>query len=199
MSKTIDYYFSLVSPYTYLGDALLTEIAARHGAAIRRKPMELGKIFPATGGLPLPKRAPARQAYRLVELKRWREYRGLPLNLKPEFFPAPEWPAAGMVIAAQDQGLDCGSLVNGILTAVWAEDRDIADTDTLEDIAGKCGLDGAALLDAAEDDAVKATYAANSEQALETGVFGAPSYIFANELYWGQDRLDLLERALASN
>ena len=198
MSKTIDYYLSLVSPYTYLGDALVTEIAARHGAEIRRKPMELAKIFPETGGLPLPKRAPARQAYRLVELKRWRQQRGLPMNLQPKFFPAPEWPAAGMVIAAQDQGLDCGSLVNGILTAVWAEDRDIADTDTLEAIAGKCGLDGGALLDAAEDDAVKATYAANSDQALASGVFGAPSYVFANELYWGQDRLDFLERALAS-
>ena len=198
MSKTIDYYICLVSPYTYLGDALVTEIAARHGAAIRHKPMELAKIFPETGGLPLAKRAPARQAYRLVELKRWRQQRGLPVNLQPKFFPAPEWPAAGMVIAAQDQGLDCGSLVNGILTAIWAEDRDIADTDTLEAIAGKCGLDGAALLDAAEDDAVKATYGANTEQALASGVFGAPSYVFANELYWGQDRLDFLERALAS-
>lgn len=198
MSKTIDYYLSLISPYTYLGDALVTEIAARHGAEIRRKPMELGKIFPETGGLPLAKRAPARQAYRLVELQRWRQQRGLPVNLQPKFFPAQEWPAAGMVIAAQDQGLDCGSLVNGILTAIWAEDRDIADTGTLEAIAGKCGLDGAALLDAAEDDAVKATYAANTEQALAAGVFGAPSYVFANELYWGQDRLDFLERALAS-
>ncbi|MCH8238424.1 MAG: 2-hydroxychromene-2-carboxylate isomerase [Proteobacteria bacterium] len=198
MSKTIDYYLSLISPYTYLGDALVTEIAARHGAEIRRKPMELAKIFPETGGLPLAKRAPARQAYRLVELKRWRQQRGLPLNLRPKFFPAPEWPAAGMIIAAQDQELDCGPLVNGILTAIWAEDRDIADTDTLEAIAGKCGLDGAALLDAAEDDAVKATYGANTEQALASGVFGAPSYVFANELYWGQDRLDFLERALAS-
>ena len=199
MSKTIDYYICLVSPYTYLGDALVTEIAARHGAAIRHKPMELAKIFPETGGLPLAKRAPARQAYRLVELKRWRKHRGLPLNLRPKFFPAPEWPAAGMIIAAQDQELDCGPLVNGILTAVWAEDRDIADIDTLKAIAGKCGLDGGALLDAAEDDAVKATYAANSEQALAAGVFGAPSYVFTNELYWGQDRLAFLEDALASS
>ena len=199
MSKTIDYYICLVSPYTYLGDALVTEIAARHGAVIRHKPMELAKIFPETGGLPLAKRAPARQAYRLVELKRWREHRGLPLNLRPKFFPAPEWPAAGMIIAAQDQELDCGPLVNGILTAVWAEDRDIADIDTLKAIAGQCGLDGGALLDAAEDDAVKATYAANSEQALAAGVFGAPSYVFTNELYWGQDRLAFLEGALASS
>ncbi len=199
MSKTINYYISLVSPFTYLGDALVTEIAARHGAVIRRKPMELAKIFPETGGLPLPKRAPARQAYRLVELERWREHRGVALNLQPKFVPAPEWPAAGMVIAAQDQGLDCGSLVNGILTAVWAEDRDIADTDTLKAIAGKCGLDGGALLVAAENDAVKAAYGANSEQALAAGVFGAPSYVFENKLYWGQDRLEHLEGALESS
>ena len=199
MSKTIDYYICLVSPYTYLGDALVTEIAARHGAAIRHKSMELAKIFPETGGLPLAKRPPARQAYRLDDLQRWRKHRGLPLNLRPKFFPAPEWPAAGMIIAAHDQELDCGPLVNGILTAVWAEDRDIADIDTLKAIAGKCGLDGGALLDAAEDAAVKATYAANSEQALAAGVFGAPSYVFTNELYWGQDRLAFLEDALASS
>ncbi|MFQ5765398.1 MAG: 2-hydroxychromene-2-carboxylate isomerase [Rhodospirillales bacterium] len=197
MTKSVDYFLSLVSPYTYLGDALLTEIAARHGAAVRRRPMELAKIFPETGGLALPKRAPARQAYRLVELERWREFRDLPLNLQPKFFPAREWPAAGMVIAAENQGLDSAALVNGILTAVWAEGRDIADTGTLKAIAAERGLDGGALLAAAEDDAVKAAYAANTDDALKAGVFGAPTYVFQDRLYWGQDRLDFLDRALA--
>lgn len=198
MAKTVDYFLSLISPYTYLGDALFTEIAARHGARVRRRPMELAKIFPETGGLPLPKRAPARQAYRLVELDRWREFRGLPLNKKPKFFPAREWPAAGMVIAAENQGLDSAALVNGILTAVWAEERDIADPATLEAIAAERGLDGSALLARAEDDAVKDAYAANTADALEAGVFGAPTYVFQGQLYWGQDRLDFLDRALAA-
>jgi 2-hydroxychromene-2-carboxylate isomerase len=199
MSKTIDYYFSLVSPYAYLGDAAFTEIAARHGAAVNRKPMELGKIFPETGGLPLPKRAPARQAYRMTELKRWRQYRGLPMNLEPKFFPAAERPAAGMVIAAENQELDSAALVNGILTAVWAEDRDIADAGTLKAIAGERGLDGEALLAAGDDEAIKAAYSANTEQALAAGVFGAPSFVLDDELYWGQDRLDFLDRALGES
>lgn len=197
MTKTVDYFLSVVSPYTYLGDALFAEIATRHGAAVRRRPMELAKIFPETGGLPLPKRAPARQAYRLVELERWREFRGLPLNLQPKFFPAQEWPAAGMVIAAETQGLDSAALVNGILTAVWAEDRNIADTETLKAIAAERDLDGDRLLAAAEDEAVKAAYGANTEDALNAGVFGAPTYVFQDRIYWGQDRLDFLDRALA--
>ena len=198
MSKIIDYYLSLVSPYTYMGGPRLTEMADRHGARIVFKPMELAKIFPASGGLPLAKRAPQRQAYRLVELQRWRDYLGMPLNLKPKFFPAAEWPAAGMLIAAQDQGLDCGALANAILGAVWVEERNIADADTLRDIARQTGLDGDALLAAADTDPVKETYAANTEAALTAGVFGAPTYIFDGILYWGQDRLDFLERALAA-
>ncbi len=197
MSKIIHYYLSLVSPYTYLGDPFLTEIAQRHDAAVRRKPVELGKIFPETGGLPLPKRAPARQAYRLTELDRWRKHRGLDLNLQPKYFPAAEWPAAGMVIYAENQGFDSAALVNGILTAVWAEDRDIADTGTLKTIADECGLDGKALLKAAEDEGIKAAYESNTEEALKAGVFGAPSYVFKDELFWGQDRLEFLDRALA--
>ena len=199
MSKTIDYYFSLVSPYTYLGEVVFPEIVPRHGAAVHRKPMELGKIFPQTGGLPLPKRAPARLVYRMTELKRWREYRGLPLNLEPKFFPAAEWPAAGMVIAAENQGLDSAALVNGILTAVWAEERDIADAGTLKAIAGERGLDGEALLAAADDERVKAAYGENTEQALAAGGFGAPSYVIDDELYWGQDRLDFLDRVLGDS
>jgi len=198
MTRTIDYYFSLISPFAYLGDALLGEIAGRFGAHVRRKPVELGtKIFPETGGLPVAKRAPARQAYRLVELERWRAYRGLPLNLHPKFFPAAEWPAAGMVIAAEEQGLDSAALVNGILTAIWAEDRDIADPATLSAVADERGLDGAQLLRAGGDTAVKEAYAANTEEALLAGVFGSPSYVLNGELFWGQDRLDFLERALA--
>ena len=196
MNKTIHYYLSLISPYTYLGDPFLTEIAQRHGASIRRKPVALSKIFPETGGLPLAKRAPARQAYRLTELDRWRKHRDMDLNLQPKYFPAAEWPAAGMVIAAENQGLNSGALVNGILTAIWAEDRDIADADTLLAITDERGLDGKALLKAAEDEGIKAAYDGNTEEALQAGVFGAPTYVFRDELFWGQDRLDFLDQAL---
>jgi len=199
MTSEIIYHFSLNSPWTYLGDARLTEIADRHGAAINYKPTNLGKVFPETGGLPLPKRAPARQAYRLQELARWRDHVGVPLNLHPAFFPADEATAAGMVIAAKQQGLDCGPMVNGILTAVWAQERNIADTDTLLAIADERGFDGPALLAAATDDGVTAEWDQNAQDALDGGVFGAPTYILGEHLFWGQDRLEFLDRALADS
>ena len=196
MAKTIEYYYSLISPWTYLGGERLEAIARKHGADIRYKPMMLATVFPATGGLPLAKRAPVRQAYRLMELPRWRDYLKIPLNLHPEFFPADERRAALMVIAAAARDLDAGTLSNAILRAVWAEDRDIADTATLSAIADGCGLDGQALLADSEGDAAVETYEANTQDALERGVFGAPTYVYGDELFWGQDRLDFLDRAL---
>ncbi|MFQ5620060.1 MAG: 2-hydroxychromene-2-carboxylate isomerase [Rhodospirillales bacterium] len=197
MTRTIQYYYSLNSPWTYLGGVRLEETARRHGAAIDYKPVSLQEVFPVSGGLPLGKRAPQRQAYRLVELARWRDFVGMPLNLKPQYFPAAEWPAAGMVIAAKQGDQDCGRLTNAILKAVWAEERNIADTGTLRTIAGEIGMDGDALLEAAASGPVAAEYAAYTAEAIERGVFGAPTYVFDDQMFWGQDRLDFLDRALA--
>jgi len=196
MPKIVDYYLSLISPYAYLGGAELERIVAAHGASVRVKPVDYGTIFPKTGGLPLAKRAAARQAYRLVELKRWRAYRNIPLNLHPAHFPANEALAAGAVIAAQRAGGDPMRLAHGILRAVWAEERDIADPKVLAAILGETGHD-AALLDAAARPETTAARAELTEEALARGVFGAPTYVFEDEPFWGQDRLDFLERALA--
>jgi 2-hydroxychromene-2-carboxylate isomerase len=199
MTQRIDYYVCLISPWTYLGDARFRAIAAKHGAEVNVKPMNLGRVFPETGGLPLAKRAPARQAYRMQELKRWRDFLELPLTLEPAFFPASEWPAAGMVIAAKQQGRDCGPLVNGFLSAVWAEDRNIADPAAAAAIADERGFDGSALLAEAERDAgIKATWDTYSEEALAAGVFGAPAYVIGEHVFWGQDRLDFVDRLLAA-
>ncbi|MEK9754437.1 MAG: 2-hydroxychromene-2-carboxylate isomerase [Rhodospirillaceae bacterium] len=199
MSKRIDYYVCLISPWTYLGDARFRAIAVKHGAEVNPKPMNLGRVFPETGGLPLAKRAPARQAYRMRELKRWRDFIGLPLTLEPAHFPASEWPAAGMVIAAKRQGLDVGPLINGYLSGVWAEERNIADPATAVAIADERGFDGKALLAEAESDAdVKATWDTYSEEALAAGVFGAPAYVIGEDVFWGQDRLDFVDRLLAA-
>ena len=197
MARTIAYYYSLNSPWTYLGGVRLEETARRHGATIDHKPVSLQEVFPVSGGLPLGKRAPQRQAYRLAELARWRDFLGMPLNLQPQYFPAAEWPAAGMVIAAQKGDHDCGRLTNAILKAVWVEERNIADTGTLRTIAGEIGMDGDALLEAAESAPVAAEYEANTAEAIERGVFGAPTYVFDDQMFWGQDRLDFLDRALA--
>jgi len=197
MPTRIDYYMSLVSPWTYLGDDRLTKLAGEKNAVINIKPINLGLIFPETGGLPLAKRAPTRKAYRMQELKRWQKFLKIPINFNPTFFPADEWPAAGMVISAKKQGLNAGALLNGFLTAVWAEDRDIANRKTILAVASERNLDGVALLNEAENNPeIETMWKTNSKEALAIGVFGAPTYVINSELYWGQDRLEFVERAL---
>lgn len=197
MAKTIDYFFGITSPWTYLGGERLIEVAARHGAVINYKPMDMGKLFSVSGGLPLAKRAPQRQAYRLIELARWSRHLGIPLNPQPKHFPVTGWPAAGMVIAAREHGGDCGKLANALMRAVWAEELDIDDTEVLVAIAADNGFDAGTLLDEAGSGAVKAAFEADTQEAIDRGVFGAPTYVYKDEPFWGQDRLDFLDRALA--
>ncbi len=198
MAKLIDYYFTPVSPWTYLGHDRLVEIASKHGATISVKPVDYGRIFPASGGLPLKQRAPQRQAYRLVELGRWSKHLGRSLNLNPRHFPVPPDAPAKWIIAAQARGEgDPLRLAGALLRAVWAEERDISDAATLASIASEQGLDSAALASAAASPDAAARYAALTQEALDRQVFGAPTYVYRDELFWGQDRLDFLDRALA--
>jgi 2-hydroxychromene-2-carboxylate isomerase len=132
----------------------------------------------------------------MMELKRWREVLNQPLTLEPAFFPVDEALAALMVIAHGDRGGDIGGLSHAMMRAVWVEERDIADRPTLLQIAAEQGVDGEALLDAAGTEAVAGIYDANTEAALADGVFGVPTFKLGDELFWGQDRLDLLARAL---
>jgi 2-hydroxychromene-2-carboxylate isomerase len=198
MDKIIDYFFSPVSPWTYLGGPRLERMAKKCGAEIRYKPCDYGKIFPVSGGLPLPQRPKQRQAYRPVELERWREHLGMTLTLHPKFFPASAELASRTIVAARQRGADTGAVANALLRAVWAEERNIADRDTVTAICTECGLDGAAMLTAAESPTAGAEYETNTAEAIERQVFGAPTYIYKGKPYWGQDRLDFLERALAA-
>ena len=197
---TIDYYLSLNSPWSYLGHRRLMDLGARHDVAVRIHPVDfVGTIFPVSGGLPVGKRAPQRQAYRLAELKRWRAHLGIELNLQPEHWPADEQLASRMVLAERDTGSAAMALAGAVMGAVWAENRDIGDTDTLLAIASQCGLDGSALLEAAGRPEMAGVRDSECREAIERGVFGAPTYIFRDELFWGQDRLDFLERAVAES
>ena len=198
MASPVDYYFAPQSPWTYLGHQRLQDIARRAGAPIRVLPVDLGKICPRSGGLPLPQRAPQRQAYRLVELKRFADWLGLPLNLHPAYFPVPGDAAARLILAVADrQGSDAAMRLTGaVLKAVWAEQRNINDPATLAQLLAECGLPAGAL-DEAQADAVQRRYEAATQQAFDAGVFGAPSYVVDGEIFWGQDRLDFLERRLA--
>ena len=147
MAKLVDYYFTPVSPWTYLGHERFLEIAARHGATIVVKPVDYGRIFPVSGGLPLKQRAPQRQAYRLIELERWSKHLGKALNVKPKFFPVSADMAARWIIAAQVGRGDAGALrlAGALLRAVWTEERDISDEPTLASIAAGERLDPAQL------------------------------------------------------
>ena len=199
MTLTVDCFMTPVSPYVYLGHQRLRQICARTGATLRLRVVDLGKVFPVSGGVALKDRAPQRQAYRLQELARWRDFLGMPLTLQPRYFPVPPAAASTLILAAaerhgQDIALD---LAFDCLRAVWAEERNIADADTLREIAQARGLDGAALLTQAASDGIAATFAQHTDEAIARGVFGAPTYALGNELFWGQDRLDFVERALA--
>ena len=198
MSLTIDYFFAPNSPWTYLGHLRFWDIARAAGAAIRVLPVDLGgKVFPVSGGLPLGKRAPQRQAYRLVELKRFSEWLHAPLNLQPKYFPVAADDAARLIIAVDMQhGTHAAMhIADAVLRAVWVEDRNIADEATLAALLAERELPARCLADS-QSQAVHERYEADTEAAIAAGVFGAPSYVVDGEIFWGQDRLDFLERRL---
>ncbi len=199
MNRTVDYYFAPPSPWTYLGHARLAEILRQRGCAVRVMPVDLGgKVFPISGGLPLGQRAPQRQAYRLVELRRFSEHLNAPLNLKPKYFPVSGDDSSRLIIAVdQHHGVDAAMRITGaVLAACWAQERNIADPKVLAELLAEQGLD-AACLEKANSQSVQETYERYTEQAIAVGVFGAPSYVVDGEIFWGQDRLDFLDRRLA--
>ncbi|HEX4894100.1 MAG TPA: 2-hydroxychromene-2-carboxylate isomerase [Hyphomicrobiaceae bacterium] len=196
---TISYYMTLNSPWSYLGSAKFAGLARKYGHTVDIKPTKFSVVFPQTGGLPLPKRAPARQAYRLMELKRWREVRGLPINIQPKHFPSDEAPGTRLLIAAKLQGKDAHALATEMGRALWEREENLADWSALKAAAARAGLDADAIKVAAPSDAeLDKLHDGYTAEALERGVFGAPTYYLeSGEFFWGQDRLELLERELA--
>ena len=196
--KTVDYYFATNSPWTYLGHERFVALANEHGATVNVLPIDLSKVFPGSGGLPLAKRAPQRQAYRLVELKRWSEHLRIPIHFTPKFAGADPNVSARWVIAALEHGTAAGlAMALGAMRARWAEERDAADPATLRYVAHHAGLDADKLAARAADPEIQARYDASTQQAIDAQVFGAPWYVYRGEPFWGQDRLDFLARALS--
>ena len=198
MKLNIDYYIAPQSPWTYLGHQRFAHMARAAGATVNLLPVDLGKVFPISGGLPLPQRAPQRQAYRLVELKRFSEWLQLPLTVQPKHFPVPGDNAARLIIATnRQQGTDAAMRLAGtVMGAVWAEELNIDDTATLIELLQRCALP-ATLWDDAQSPEVQARYDAATQQAIDAGIFGAPSFVIDGEVFWGQDRLDFVARRLA--
>lgn len=194
----VDYFLAPQSPWTYLGHARFEQLLQRHGATVAVRPMDLGgKVFPVSGGLPLAQRAPQRQAYRLLELRRFAEHLGLPLNVQPRFFPVAYDLACKLIVAVDLQEGSAAALriTGALLRAVWAEERNIADAETLVALLAESGLPATRLADAGSA-AVQSAYDAHTEAAIAAQVFGAPSYVIEGEIFWGQDRLDFVERRL---
>jgi len=199
MVQPIDYYVSLNSPWTCLGAARIEALAARYNAILRVYPVDFGSIFATSGGLPLPKRSPQRQAYRLQELRRWRDHLGIPINIQPKFFPASEALTSGCVIALRETMGDAPAvmLAHRVLRALWQEDKNPADAATLAALVTECGLDADAVMRIGAEPRWAERRTADTKAALDRSVFGAPSYVIGDEIFWGQDRLDFVERHLA--
>jgi len=198
MAATIDYFLSPQSPWTYLGHDHFAAIAAKAGATINVLPVDLGRVFPVSGGLPLAKRAPQRQAYRLLELKRFSEFLGLPMNVQPKYFPVNGDDAAKLIIAIDmhDGTAAAMRIAGAVMKGVWVEQANIADPTVLQSMLAACELP-ARRLDDAQTQLVHERYEQDSQRAIDSGVFGAPAYVVDGEMFWGQDRLDFVERKLA--
>jgi 2-hydroxychromene-2-carboxylate isomerase len=196
MLRSIDYWFTLASPWAFLGHQPFLDLATAHGVTVNYKPVDLGEVFPHTGGLPLPKRHPARQRYRILELQRWREARGVALKIHPKHWPFPVATANRSIVALAQTGADPGRYTRRCFEGIWVEDKDLGQNETLLALLKECGHDGTKILEAAKSDAVGAIYARNAEDAVAANVIGSPCYVLDGEVFWGQDRLPLLESAL---
>lgn len=199
MALHIDYYASLNSPWTHLGAARIEALAMANNATLRIFPVDFGAIFAQSGGLPLPKRSPQRQAYRLQELPRWRDHLGIPIHVQPKFFPSNELPAACCVIALRETVGDQPAikLAHRVLKALWQEEKNPGDPATLAELITETGLDAKQVMRLGEDPKWAERRIGDTQAALDQGVFGAPSYVIGGDIFWGQDRLEFVERRLA--
>lgn len=199
MSRTIDYFLALSSPWTCLAGPRLRELAERHDLAVAYRPFDIMSVFRRNGTKPVGERPRPVQANRLRELARWRAFLDMPINLHPKHFPVDPTLAGKTLIAAQQAGAGrdrAMAFADGCLAACWTEERDIADADTVAVIADGCGLDGRALVADAAGAAAQAAFEENTRQAIDRDVFGSPTWIVGDEFFWGQDRLDFLARHL---
>ena len=199
MAKNIDFYFGVSSPWTYLAGPRFRKLVQRNKLVVNWKPFDVSRVFSLTGTKPVKERPSQIQANRLTDLARWRSFLKMDLNLQPKFFPVNNLPAARMIISALQKGVDVMDLANAYMTAVWVQERDISDPETLIAIANEQGLDGTSMLTRVEDNSVMKELDGNGQEAIDRNVFGTPTWIYKEELFWGQDRLEFLTRAVESS
>ena len=198
MPRQVDYYFSLLSPWAYIGHQSFRDLVSAYDLKVNHKPVVLVDLFSETGGLPLMKRHPVRQRYRMVELQRWRDKRGLKFHLQPAHWPFNARLADGVVIAALEAGLDPDRYLRRAFAGVWENQLNLADAATVAKLADESGLPGRQLVERSGSEEITTAYEQNRQDALASDVFGSPVYVLDGEVFWGQDRLDLLADALKS-
>ena len=198
MPRQVDYYFSLQSPWAYIGHQPFVELVSTYDLKVNYRPVLLVDLFSETGGLPLAQRHPVRQRYRMIELQRWRDKRGLNFHLQPANWPFNARLADGVVIAALEAGLDPEPYLQRAYAAVWERQLNLADAATLVQLADDAGLPGQQLVERSRSEAISASYEQNRQDALSADVFGSPGYVLDGEVFWGQDRIELLGDALKS-
>lgn len=194
----IDYYYTSISPFAYLGHRAIEAVARKHGCGMAYKPFDLMTVWKESGSVPLDQRSPIRRRYRLVELKRWADYRGLPINLHPAHFPADPRLADQAAIALIDARKDPSDFIYRVFRGVWVLEENISDPAVLARCLSECGFDAATFVEAAQNDDFADRRLRNSEDAIAASAIGAPTYVLNGEPFWGQDRIELLEAALAS-
>lgn len=196
MTQQLDYFFTSISPFTYLGHLTFLQIAKDAEAKICYKPMKLGQVFAKSGATPLPERPECRLAYRFVELERWAKKRDLPITLQPAHFPTDPSLADRCVIALQEQGYNPGPFIELVLSACWAQEMNIADEGVIRYILTTLNINDDRIIHLAESQEIHVIYDSNTADAIEQGVLGAPAYFLEGEQFWGQDRLELLADTL---
>jgi 2-hydroxychromene-2-carboxylate isomerase len=198
MPRQVDYYFSLSSPWAYIGHKAFREVVAAYDLEVNHKPVVLVDLFSETGGLPLIRRHPVRQRYRMVELQRWRDKRGLNFHFQPKYIPLNARLADGVVIAAIEAGLDPDPFLRRAFPAVWEEELNLADPAVVAKLADEAGFPGKKLVERSASEDISAAYEQNRQDAITADVFGSPVYVLEGEVFWGQDRIELLADALKS-
>jgi 2-hydroxychromene-2-carboxylate isomerase len=194
MKKQVFYFHSLSSPWAYLGWPKFRALIEKHDLDVVVRPT---RIVPPNGGIPLRSRPDARQRYHEVELDRWRKRLDMPLVLRPKHYPTNNEFSARMVIAADRLGWDALALSHALLHVLWSEEKDVQDASVRVAVADKLGMNGAKLLEMQDTPDIKAAWEASEQEAARRGVFGTPTWIYRDTLYWGQDRLDFLDEALS--